>query len=259
MIKVGVFGAAGRMGIEVCRAVIEADDLDLVAAIDLETKLTLAERGLESGLKITSEADPNFDVAVDFTEASVAASNIQWCLGNDVHAVVGTTGLTDAQIEGIAKLADGAKANVLIAPNFAIGAVLMMEFAKRAARFLGDAEIIELHHPGKRDAPSGTALSTLKGIVQNRRGEPVDSEIHESLPGARGGEQDGVRIHSVRLPGLVAHQEVIFGSQGQTLSIRHDSTDRTSFMPGVLLGIREIANHPGVTLGLENFIDADLM
>lgn len=261
MIKVGVFGAAGRMGAEVCRAVLGEADMELVAAVDPGASSTLRDVGVASDVPIAPEANAMVaaEVAVDFTEATAAAENIRWCLENDIHCVVGTTGLNEAQVEGITQRAEDSKGNVLIAPNFAIGAVLMMEFAKRAARFLGDAEIIEMHHPGKLDAPSGTALATAKGIDANRRDTPTSVDADGSPQGARGGQEGQVHIHSVRLPGLVAHQEVIFGGKGQTLSIRHDSTDRTSFMPGVLLAIRNISKHRGVTVGLHELMDADLI
>lgn len=261
MIRVGVFGAGGRMGGEVCRTVAAEGDLSLVAAVDP----AFAGRPVDevagvAGSELVVAAEPEAlraggaEVAVDFTVASSAFRNIRWCVENRVHAVVGTTGLTPEQTSEIARLAEGAAGNVFIAPNFAIGAVLMMEFARKAAAWLPDAEIIELHHATKKDAPSGTALRTLEGIVEGRRARAGEAESAETLPGVRGGEKDGVRIHSIRLPGLVAHQEVIFGGQGQTLSIRHDSTDRTSFMPGVLLAIKEVARRPGLTVGLENLL-----
>lgn len=266
MIKVGVFGAGGRMGAEVCRAVKEDPDLQLVAAVDppLAGEALDPITGLDgTDLVVSNSAkallSAGAEVAVDFTVAEAAVQNIRWCVENGVHIVVGTTGLTPDQIEGIRKLQEiSGRSNVFIAPNFAIGAVLMMEFAKQASKFLPDAEIIELHHPGKKDAPSGTAMKTVEGIVGNRSESPSNAESSELMPGARGAEKDEVRIHSVRLPGLVAHQEVIFGGPGQTLSIRHDSTDRTSFMPGVLLAIKFIAKSRGVVVGLEHLLELDL-
>jgi 4-hydroxy-tetrahydrodipicolinate reductase len=266
MIKVGVFGAGGRMGAEVCRAVMEDKDLVLVAAVDppLVSEALDPIAGLSgSDLIISEERDAlavaGAEIAVDFTVAEAAYENIRWCIENGVHAVVGTTGLTPNQMDKLELLQkEVGRSNVFIAPNFAIGAVLMMEFAKQAAKFLPDAEIIELHHPGKKDAPSGTAIKTAEGIVGNRTQSPTRAESSELMPGARGAEKDDVRVHSVRLPGLVAHQEVIFGGPGQTLSIRHDSTDRISFMPGVLLAIKRVAKAPGVTVGLEHLIEDDL-
>lgn len=254
------------MGAEVCRAVMADEELELVAAVDPP----VAGQDLDSiagtsgsGLVIAGEADAltksGAEVAVDFTVAQAALENIRWCLTNAVHSVVGTTGLNPAEIEELRALqSKESKGNLFIAPNFAIGAVLMMEFARQAARFLPDAEIIELHHPGKKDAPSGTAIKTVEGISESRKSKRTSDESSEVLSGARGAEKDGVHIHSVRLPGLVAHQEVIFGGTGQTLSIRHDSTDRTSFMPGVLLAIKKVASLDGVTIGLEHLLELGL-
>lgn len=262
MIKVGVFGAGGRMGVEVCRAVLADPELDLVAVVDPPFQgrpLDHLPEIFGSELVIAEDpaalSDAGTEVAVDFTVASSAVENIRWCLENRIHAVVGTTGISPEQIADIQAAAEEAESNVFIAPNFAIGAVLMMEFARQAARVFPDVEIIELHHPNKRDAPSGTAMRTLEGIARARGvpGEQVASE--ESLTGSRGGEKDGVHIHSVRLPGLVAHQEVIFGGEGQTLTIRHDSTDRSSFMPGVIIAVKKVADTPGLTVGLEKFLD----
>lgn len=256
------------MGSEVCRSVYADSELGLVAAIDPKcTGQDITQvAGISGGqtLAISEEAeallDGEADVAVDFTEADSAFRNVQWCIRHAVNAVVGTTGLSPDQIQQLKDLveAEGNESNVFIAPNFAIGAVLMMQFARMAAKWFPDAEIIELHHAVKRDAPSGTALRTLEGIVAGRmmsEAEPAEQQdIVEMLAGARGAEKDGVRIHSVRLPGLVAHQEVIFGGPGQTLTIRHDSMDRESFMPGVLLAIKQISRMPGVTIGLEKLL-----
>lgn len=269
MIRVGVFGAGGRMGAEVCRAVAGDPGMSLVAAVDPKlVGQTIGHvagiSGAPANLVISEEAeallDGEADVAVDFTEPEEAFKNAQWCIKHAMHAVIGTTGIFEDKIRSLEELleAEGNESNVFIAPNFAIGAVLMMQFARMAAKWLPDAEIIELHHAVKRDAPSGTALRTLEGILAGRmmaEGTPADEQdIVEMLPGARGAEKDGVRIHSVRLPGLVAHQEVIFGGEGQTLTIRHDSMDRSSFMPGVLLAIRQVSSMSGVTVGLEKLL-----
>jgi 4-hydroxy-tetrahydrodipicolinate reductase len=267
MIRVGVFGAGGRMGAEVCRSVCADPELSLVAAVDPAfAGRDIAQVAGISGtnLTISDEAeallDGEADVAVDFTEAESAYKNIQWCIRHAVNAVVGTTGLTEDQLRQLGEMVDaeGNESNVFIAPNFAIGAVLMMQFARMAAKWFPDAEIVEMHHAVKRDAPSGTALRTLEGIVSGRmmsENEPTEQQdISEMLAGARGAEKDGVRIHSVRLPGLVAHHEVIFGGRGQTLTIRHDSMDRESFMPGVLLAIKQVSRLPGVTVGLEKLL-----
>lgn len=245
--KVAVIGAAGRMGAEVCRAVAGSDDMLLVAAVDpqaagqslaevarIDTDLTIA-----GDLEAITEAGAG--AAVDFTHPSVVAGNVAWLLDHGVHAVVGTTGLDADAVADLRDRADAGDANALIAPNFAIGAVLMMQFAAQASRYMPHAEIIELHHDNKADAPSGTALRTAELMDESRsqRPEPVGGD--DAHPGARGHTVQGTPIHSVRLPGLVAHQEVILGGQGQTLTIRHDSTDRTSFMPGVLLALRHVA------------------
>ena len=244
MIKVAVIGANGRMGQEVCAAVEAEDDLELTEEVDIG--LSSLEALVENGVQ----------VAVDFTNAEGAAENIPWCMKNGIHVVVGASGIPISVIREIEELAPKCEGNVLIAPNFAIGAVLAMKFAELAAAWMPDAEIIELHHSGKMDSPSGTALQTVDGILRGRRTQPAErpGTLKENLPGARGAEHGGVHVHSVRLPGLVAHQEVIFGGPGQTLSIRHDSIDRKSFMPGVILGIREIAGHPGLTVGLEHYL-----
>ena len=265
MIRVGVFGAGGRMGAEVCRAVAAAPDLELVAAVDpglAGRPLAEAARLPGSALVIAGDpqamADGRSEVAVDFTIAASALENIRWCLGHGVHIVVGTTGISPDDLASVVERSDG-RSHVFSAPNFAIGAVMMMRFSRLAAAWLPDAEVIELHHASKRDSPSGTSLATVGEIVAGRaeaHAEPVvpPASPVEVLPGARGAERDGVHVHSVRLPGLVAHQEVIFGGPGQTLTIRHDTTDRVAFMPGVLLAVREIANHPGLTIGLQTLL-----
>lgn len=265
MIKVAVFGAAGRMGAEVCRAVSAAEGMDLVCAVDPphQGKSIFEMTSVASDLVICGSSEDvlaaGADVAVDFTVATSAFENILWCVGNGVHIVVGTTGFAEAEMKEIEQLAEKGSANVLVAPNFAIGAVLMMQFARRAARWLPDAEVIELHHPGKLDSPSGTAQRTAEYISEGRDAEPTawaqQLGAKQTITGARGAELGKVPIHSVRLPGLVAHQEVLFGGEGQTLSIRHDSIDRTSFMPGVLLAIRGIVELRGLTLGIDGLLE----
>jgi 4-hydroxy-tetrahydrodipicolinate reductase len=265
MIRVGVFGAGGRMGAEVCRAVAAVPDMDLVAAVDpaLAGRPLAEVAGLPgSDLVIAGDAqalaDGKAEVAVDFTVAAPALENIRWCLGHGVHAVVGTTGISPDDLESVLE-SSGGEGHVFSAPNFAIGAVMMMRFSRLAASWLPDAEVIEAHHASKRDSPSGTSLATVREIAAGRaeaHAEPTAPPASpvEVLPGARGAERDGVHVHSVRLPGLVAHQEVIFGGPGQTLTIRHDTTDRIAFMPGVLLAVREIANRPGLTIGLQTLL-----
>ena len=240
MIRVGVFGSRGRMGAEVCRAVESARDLDLVAAIDLGDDRAPAETA---------------EVIVDFTHPDAVMDNLFWCIGHGIHAVVSTTGLTEEHFDLLrGRLAEHDGVGVLIAPNFSIGAVLMMRFAEQAAAFYESAEIIELHHPGKADAPSGTAASTARRIAAARTAAaltPPPDATKQELPGARGAQVDGIRVHGVRLRGLVAHQEVLFGAEGETLTIRHDSLDRVSFMPGVLAAVRAISTRPGLTVGIE--------
>jgi 4-hydroxy-tetrahydrodipicolinate reductase len=255
------------MGREVCRAVHADSELRLAAAVDpayAGQDLASVAGIPHSEVTIAEDAegllDAEVDVAVDFTLPSSVLENVRWCVRHAMHVVVGTTGITSEQLAAMEALIEeeGRESNVFIAPNFAIGAVLMMRFAQMAAAWFADAEIIELHHAVKRDAPSGTALATLERIVEGRRqGDgrvPVADDVVETLPGARGAERGGVRIHSIRLPGLVAHQEVIFGTTGQTLSIRHDSMDRASFMPGVLLAVKEVSKQPGLTVGLERLL-----
>lgn len=243
MIKVGVFGAEGRMGSEVCRAVEADDELDLVARVDEHDEpRALVEAGAE--------------VAVDFTTPDAVRGNIRFCVDNGIHVVVGTTGLTASDRDEIEGWARGGQANVFIAPNFAIGAVLMMEFAARAAGHFETAEIVERHHERKLDAPSGTALRTAE-LMNEARGSAwkTPEPGSEALQGSRGGEASGIRIHSIRVPGSVAHQEVILGTAGETLTIRHDSLDRASFMPGVLLAVKRVASRPGLTVGLDKLLD----
>ena len=241
-IPVGVLGARGRMGQQVCQAVVAAEDMDLVAAVD-------------AGDWLFSVSDGGAQVLVDFTHPDVVMDNIRFAVDQGIHAVVGTTGITDERLDTIRQwLADAPGLGVLVAPNFAIGAVLAMRFAQVAAPHYESAEIIELHHPAKADAPSGTAVRTAQLVAQARAEAGLDAPpdaTTQSLDGARGAVVDGVHVHSVRAAGLVAHQEILFGTVGETLSIRHDSLDRASFMPGVLLGIREIRSRPGLTVGLE--------
>ena len=238
--RVGVLGAKGKVGATIVDAVVAADDLTLSAGVDAGDPLTLF-------------TDSQTEVVVDFTHPDVVMDNLEFLIGAGIHAVVGTTGFTDERIAQVRSwLADKPDVSVLIAPNFAIGAVLSMEFARQAARFFESAEVIELHHPFKADAPSGTATRTAQMIAEARKGLPPSPDATSTgIDGARGADVDGVRVHSVRLAGLVAHQEVLFGTMGETLTIRHDSLDRTSFVPGVLLGVRNVADHPGLTIGIE--------
>jgi len=240
-IRVGVIGARGRMGTEVCKAVEAAPDLDLVATVD-------------QGDGLTALADAGAEVVVDFTNPDVVMDHIRWAVEHGIHAVVGTSGFTEEKYAQIRqRLADRPDLGVMVVPNFAIGAVLMMEFAARAARYFTSAEIIELHHPNKVDAPSGTARRTAELIAAARDEAglgPMPDATTDELAGARGSQVAGVRVHSIRSAGLVAHQEVLFGTAGETLTIRHDSYDRASFMPGVLLAVRAIRQRPGLTIGL---------
>lgn len=232
------------MGSEVCKAVEAAGDLELVAAIDQDDSRSPASAA---------------QVIVDFTTPDVVMGNLEWAIGQGIHAVVGTTGFTDQRLDSVRGwLASHPSTGVLIAPNFGIGAVLMMEFAARAARYFESAEIIEQHHPRKLDAPSGTSGHTARLIAAARTEAglgPMPDATEQEAPGARGTDVEGVRVHSVRAAGLVAHQEVLFGTQGETLTIRHDSLDRVSFMPGVLLAVRTIVGRPGLTVGLDAFLD----
>jgi 4-hydroxy-tetrahydrodipicolinate reductase len=244
-IRVGVLGARGRMGAEVCRAVEAAEDMSLVAAIDVgDRTLDLVDAGAE--------------VVVDFTHPDAVLENIRFCVEHDIRCVVGTSGFDTAKLDTVRDwLSPKPSLGVLIAPNFALGAVLSMHFAQLAARYYPSVEIIELHHAGKADAPSGTAAHTARLVAAARAdaglGKAPDATTSE-VDGARGALVDDVRVHSVRLAGLVAHQEVLLGGEGETLTIRHDSLDRKSFMPGVLMGVREVLNRPGLTVGLENVL-----
>jgi 4-hydroxy-tetrahydrodipicolinate reductase len=238
--KVGVLGARGRMGLEVCRAVEAADGLDLVAAVDA---------GDDRAALLDAE------VVVDFTSPAVVMENLRWCIEHGLHCVVGTTGFTDERLVELRELLTAAPSlGVVVAPNFGIAAVLMMRFAAQAAPYFDSVEIIELHHPNKVDAPSGTARRTAELIAEARHGEHSPDATAESLDGARGADVGGVRVHSVRLAGLVAHQEVLLGGDGETLTIRHDSLSRESFMPGVLLAVRSVGAHPGLTVGIDDLL-----
>jgi len=245
VVRVGVLGARGRMGAEVCHAVESVPDLDLVARVDL-------------GDSLNDLVDAGAEVVVDFTHPDAVLDNLHFCVDHDIRVVVGTSGFTPAKLETVRSwLAGKPSLGVLIAPNFALGAVLTMKFAQLAARYYPSVEIIELHHAGKADAPSGTAAHTAALIAESRAsaglGKAPDATT-SALDGARGALVDDVHVHSVRLAGLVAHQEVLFGGQGETLTIRHDSLDRKSFMPGVLLGVREVMTRDGLTVGLENVL-----
>jgi 4-hydroxy-tetrahydrodipicolinate reductase len=244
-LPVGVVGARGRMGTEVVEAVTAADDLELVATV-------------ASGDRLSDLADAGARVAVDFTRPHVVMDVIRFCLDHDIHCVVGTTGFDEARLATVAEwLAAKPHLGVVIAPNFGIGAVLLMRFAQEAARFFPSVEVVELHHPNKVDAPSGTAVRTARLVAAARREAGLPSSpdaTTDALPGARGADVEGVAVHAVRLTGLVAHQEVLMGGPGETLTLRHDSYDRASFMPGVLLAVREVVRRPGLTLGIEDLL-----
>lgn len=253
MIRVGVVGAAGRMGATVCDAVAAAEGLELAAAVDI-----VRSGGLVHGLTIESDlkalADARCDVVVDFTVADAARTTLPWLALHGMHAVVGTTGFSDDDIAAFGASFTGS--NCLIAANFAIGAVLMMKFAEQAAPYFETAEIIEFHHNAKADAPSGTALVTAQRMAAASQEWAADPTKHEVLPGARGGEGPaGIRVHGVRMVGMTASQEVIMGTTGQTLTIRHDSHDRVSFMPGVVLACRKVAQLPQrLTMGIDTLL-----
>ena len=261
MIKTAVLGAAGRMGQTACLAIMEDADLELVSAVDPAAAGTEAGgSGSGSGLLIGGHIDgldeAGAQVAVDFTLREVALENLKWLAEHGLHAVVGTTGLTESDLMQISEWFGSAEQpNCLVVPNFAISAVLMMRFAELAAPHFPSAEIIELHHNEKVDAPSGTAMATLRKMEQASQDWHGDPTITHTLPDARGAVgQHGVRVHSVRAEGLLAHQEVIFGGPGQALRIHQDSFDRQSFMPGMLLAIKQVAELPGVTVGLESLL-----
>ncbi|ALP50431.1 4-hydroxy-tetrahydrodipicolinate reductase [Corynebacterium glutamicum] len=244
-IKVGVLGAKGRVGQTIVAAVNESDDLKLVAEIGVDDDLSLL-------------VDNGAEVVVDFTTPNAVMGNLEFCINNGISAVVGTTGFDDARLEQVRAWLEGKdNVGVLIAPNFAISAVLTMVFSKQAARFFESAEVIELHHPNKLDAPSGTAIHTAQGIAAARKEAGMDAQpdaTEQALEGSRGASVDGIPVHAVRMSGMVAHEQVIFGTQGQTLTIKQDSYDRNSFAPGVLVGVRNIAQHPGLVVGLEHYL-----
>jgi 4-hydroxy-tetrahydrodipicolinate reductase len=246
-IRVGVLGARGRMGTEICRAVAAAPDLALVAQVN-------------RGDALTALTDAGARVVVDVTHPAAALDHVRFALDNGIAAVVGTSGFDAARLDTVRGWLTDTPGHVLVAPNFGVGAVLAMQFARQAARFFASVEVIELHHAGKVDAPSGTAVRTA-ALLARARAEagldaPPDATTHE-LPGARGADVDGIRVHAVRLPGLVAHQEVVLGGEGELLTIRHDSTHRGSFMPGVLLAVRGVGERPGLTVGLEPLLGLD--
>lgn len=244
--QVGVVGARGKVGQVVCAAVADAQDMDLVAQIDLGDPLqTLVDSGARA--------------IVDFTHPDAVMDTLEFCIAHHIHAVVGTTGFDETRLSQLRDwLGEAPTSGVLIAPNFSIGAILMMEFATKAAAFYESVEVVELHHPDKADAPSGTARRTAELIAAARQvaglTAPPDATSTE-LPGARGADVSGIRVHGLRIRGMVAHQEVVFGGTGETLTIRHDSMDRASFTPGVLTGLREIGAHPGLTVGLEHYLN----
>jgi 4-hydroxy-tetrahydrodipicolinate reductase len=242
--RVGVLGAKGKVGATMVKAVQDADDLTFSAGVD-------------AGDPLSELVAAETDAVIDFTHPDVVMDNLKFLIDNGIHAVVGTTGFTDERLAQVEEwLAAKPGVAVLIAPNFAIGAVLSMHFAQQAARFFESVEVIELHHPHKADAPSGTAVRTARLIAQARKGLPPNPDATSTgMQGARGADVDGIPVHSVRLAGLVAHQEVLFGTQGETLTIRHDSIDRTSFVPGVLLAVRKIREFAGLTIGIEPLLD----
>ncbi|WP_019436289.1 4-hydroxy-tetrahydrodipicolinate reductase [Streptomyces sp. AA0539] len=247
-LRVAVLGAGGRMGSEAVRAVGAAEDMELVAALG---------RGDDLDQLVSAGAQ----VAVDLTHPDAVMANLEFCVRHGIHGVVGTTGFTEKRLAQLRTwLAASPATGVLIAPNFGIGAVLTMHFAQQAARFFESVEIVELHHPHKADAPSGTAVRTAQLIARARAEAELPAQpdaTSTALEGARGADVDGVPVHAVRLRGLVAHQEVLFGDEGEIFTLRHDSMNRGSFMPGVLLGIRRVSGAPGLTLGLEHFMDLD--
>jgi len=245
-LRVGVLGARGKVGVEVCKAVDAADDMELVAQVD-------------AGDPIEGLVEAGAQAVVDFTHPDVVMDNLEFCVRHGIHGVVGTTGFDEERLGRLRSwLEESPATGVLVAPNFSIGAILMMRFAAAAAPFFESVEIVELHHPDKADAPSGTARRTAELVAAARReagSPPMPDATSTSLDGARGADVEGVRVHGLRVRGLVAHQEVILGGLGETLTIRHDSLERTSFTPGVLRGLRAIGTHPGLTVGLEHFLD----
>jgi len=244
-VRVAVVGAAGKMGAQTCVAVQDASDLELVAALD-------------QGDDLDALTSTGAQVLVDFTHPDAVMHTLQTAIDAGIHCVVGTTGFDDDRLATLTQWVAGTDVGVLVAPNFSLGAVLMMRFAEQAAAHFDSVEVIELHHPGKADAPSGTAARTARRIAAARRqagSPPAPDATVDAMPGARGADVDGVPVHSVRLAGLVAHQEVLLGGSGETLTIRHDSLHRVSFMPGVLLGVRWVRTHPGLTVGIDRALD----
>ncbi|MEU4329615.1 4-hydroxy-tetrahydrodipicolinate reductase [Nonomuraea dietziae] len=244
MIRVGVLGARGRVGVEVCKAVEAASDLELVAAVDKDEPIDSLDGA---------------QVVVDFTHPDVVMGNLEWAIAHGIHPVVGTTGFDEARLATVRGwLARSPGTNCLIAPNFGIAAVLMMHFAQQAAKYFDSVEIVELHHPNKADAPSGTARRTAELVAEARAKAgmaAMPDATSSELEGARGADVNGVHVHAVRLAGLIAHQEVLLGGDGETLTIRHDTMNRSSFTPGVLLGVRRVGELPGLTVGLERLLD----
>ncbi len=246
--RVGVLGARGKVGAEICVAVEGAGDLALVARVGAgDDRESLVVNGAQA--------------VVDFTHPDVVMDNLHYCIEHGIHAVVGTTGFDEERLRQVREwLGDTPEVGVLVAPNFSIGAILMMRLAAQAAPFFESVEVVEMHHPDKADAPSGTARRTAELLTQVRReagSAPMPDATTTGLDGARGADVGGVRVHSLRIRGLVAHQEVVLGGQGETLTIRHDSLDRSSFAPGVLTGLRQISSHLGLTTGLEHFLRLD--
>jgi 4-hydroxy-tetrahydrodipicolinate reductase len=255
MIRVGVCGAGGRMGATACRAITADDELELVAAVDPSAAAEIVG-GVTVAADVGEFAAAGCQVVVDFTTATAARENVPLLLGQQIHAIVGTTGLTDDDLVAFAAAAEVGGGNALVAANFSISAVLLMRLSELAAPFFDTAEIIELHHDGKADAPSGTAITTAQRIAAASGDWAPDRTTKETLAAARGASGPaGIRIHAVRMRGMVAHQEVIFGARGQTLTLRQDSYERESFMPGVLLACKRIADLPGLTVGLDTLLD----
>jgi len=252
-IKVGVLGAAGRMGMVVGDGVAADPELDLVARIDPQ-----GGDGISTSLEALVEAGA--EVAIDFTQPDQVFGNVTFCIEHGIHCVIGTTGMSEAELEKVGELAAAGSGNVFVAPNFSIGAVLLMHVAKQVARHLGSCEIVEMHHNAKLDAPSGTALRTAQGIAEvwKEHGRPSGGDHHpneeEKVTGSRGGEAAGIHVHAVRLQGAEAHQEVIFGGPGQTLTIRHDAMNRSSYLPGIILAVKALPSRPGLTVGLEHLL-----
>lgn len=245
MTKVGVLGAKGRVGTAI------------VAAVEADENLTLAA-ALDHGDDLQALVDNGAEVIVDFTVPDAVMANVEFCVKNGIHCVIGTTGWTEERYNQVREwLKDSPETGVLVAPNFAISAVLTMKFAEMAAPFFESAEVIELHHPNKKDAPSGTAVHTAEGIARSRKEAGMGAQpdaTEQTLEGARGADVDGIPVHAVRMTGMVAHEQVIFGTRGQSLTIKQDSYDRESFVPGVIIGVEKIGSNPGLTIGLESFL-----